>query len=117
MNIEDARRYVLSLNERMTEVVFADWRISCRIEKKWLLLMQLASLERYEGVTIVFSYQAKQGKKQSRTMRPLLTIVGGHRYQGKEKLITESAYRPVEATNLSAICQYLRGFVATQDMS
>lgn len=68
MNIEDVRQYALSLNERVTEDLFAEEWISWRIEGKWFLLMQLdapeprvavklqpdvaAELrEKYEGVT------------------------------------------------------------------
>jgi predicted DNA-binding protein (MmcQ/YjbR family) len=41
MNIEDVRQYALSLNERVTEDLFAEEWISWRIEGKWFLLMQL----------------------------------------------------------------------------
>ena len=68
MNIEDVRTFALSLNERVTEELFAEQWIAWRIEGKWFLLMQLdapeprvavklqpevaADLrERYEGVT------------------------------------------------------------------
>ena len=68
MNIEDVRQYALSLNEQVTEELFAEEWISWRIHGKWFLLMQLDApeprvavklppeqamdlRERYDGVT------------------------------------------------------------------
>lgn len=68
MNIEEVRQYALSMNEYVTEELFAEEWISWRIEGKWFLLMQLDSpeprvavkllpevatdlRERYDGVT------------------------------------------------------------------
>lgn len=76
MNIEDVRQYALSLNERVTEELFAEQWISWRIEGKWFLLMQLdapapriavklppevaAELrEQYEGVTPAYHMNKK----------------------------------------------------------
>lgn len=45
MNIEDVREYALSLNEKVTEELFAEQWISWRIAGKWFLLMQLDAPE------------------------------------------------------------------------
>ena len=68
MDIESVRQYALSINERVTEELFAEEWVSWRIEGKWFLLMQLDApeprvavklqpeaasdlRERYDGVT------------------------------------------------------------------
>ncbi|MBQ3700839.1 MAG: MmcQ/YjbR family DNA-binding protein [Prevotella sp.] len=45
MNIEDVREYALSLNEKVSEELFAEQWISWRIAGKWFLLMQLDAPE------------------------------------------------------------------------
>ena len=45
MNIEEVRSYALSLNEQVTEELFAEQWISWRIAGKWFLLMQLDAPE------------------------------------------------------------------------
>ena len=45
MNIEDVRAYALSLNEQVTEELFAEQWISWKIAGKWFLLMQLDTPE------------------------------------------------------------------------
>ena len=45
MNIEDVREYALSLNNQVTEELFAEQWISWRIAGKWFLLMQLDAPE------------------------------------------------------------------------
>ena len=45
MNIEDIRDFALSLNEQVTEELFAEEWISWRIAGKWFLLMQLDAPE------------------------------------------------------------------------
>ena len=45
MNLEDVREYALSLNNQVTEELFAEQWISWRIAGKWFLLMQLDAPE------------------------------------------------------------------------
>ena len=45
MNIEEVRSYALSLDENVTETLFAKQWISWRIAGKWFLLMQLDAAE------------------------------------------------------------------------
>lgn len=45
MNIEDVREFALSLNDKVTEELFAEQWISWRIAGKWFLLMQLDAPE------------------------------------------------------------------------
>ena len=45
MNIEEVRSYALSLDENVTEDLFAEQWISWRIAGKWFLLMQLDAPE------------------------------------------------------------------------
>ena len=45
MNIEEIRKYALSLNENVTEDLFAEQWISWRIVGKWFLLVQLDAPE------------------------------------------------------------------------
>lgn len=45
MNIEEVRSYALSLNENVTEELFAEQWISWRIAGKWFLLVQLDAPE------------------------------------------------------------------------
>ena len=45
MNIEEVRAYALSIDERVTEDLFAEQWISWRIAGKWFLLMQLDAPE------------------------------------------------------------------------
>ena len=45
MNIEEVRNYALSLDENVTEDLFAEQWISWRIAGKWFMLMQLDAPE------------------------------------------------------------------------
>ena len=45
MNVEEVRNYALSLDENVTEELFAEQWVSWRIAGKWFLLMQLDTPE------------------------------------------------------------------------
>lgn len=52
MNIEEVREYALSLNEQVTERLFADKWLSWRICGKWFLLMELDTPEPWVAVKL-----------------------------------------------------------------
>ena len=52
MNIEEVREYSLSLNEQVTERLFADKWLSWRICDKWFLLMELDTPEPWVAVKL-----------------------------------------------------------------
>ena len=52
MNIEDVREFALSLNDKVTEELFAEQWISWRIAGKWFLLMQLDAPEQRVAVKL-----------------------------------------------------------------
>ena len=63
MNIEEVRDYALSMNEQVTERLFADKWLSWRICGKWFLLTELDTGERlreqYEGVRPAYHMNKK----------------------------------------------------------
>ena len=52
MNIEEVREYALSMNEQVTERLFADKWLSWRIYGKWFLLMELDMPEPWVAVKL-----------------------------------------------------------------
>ena len=52
MNIEEVREYALSMNEQVTERLFADKWLSWRICGKWFLLMELDTPEPWVAVKL-----------------------------------------------------------------
>ena len=52
MNIEEVREYALSMNEQVTERLFADKWLSWRISGKWFLLMELDTPEPWVAVKL-----------------------------------------------------------------
>ena len=52
MNIEEVRDYALSMNEQVTELLFADRWLSWRICGKWFLLTELDTPEPWVAVKL-----------------------------------------------------------------
>ena len=52
MNIEEVRDYALSMNEQVTEILFADKWLSWRICGKWFLLTELDTPEPWVAVKL-----------------------------------------------------------------
>ena len=52
MNIEEVREYALSMNEQVTELLFADKWLSWRICGKWFLLTELDTPEPWVSVKL-----------------------------------------------------------------